>query len=187
MRKALGLIETYGYVGAIEAADASLKAANVNLAGCEIVKGGIVTIEIVGDVGAVRAAVDAGGAAASKIGQLRSTHVIPRPAECIEELILARGAKQNEVLPAEGGKPQEVPLEIKQVRDELKADEEPKEPVGMPSIPESREELESMKTVDLRNLARHLEGISIERKDIKFARKEQLVEAILEFYERKSK
>lgn len=76
---ALGLIETRGLVGAIEAADAGTKAANVRLLGTERADAGLVTVKFLGDVAAVKAAVDAGGAAAERVGQLIATHVIPRP------------------------------------------------------------------------------------------------------------
>ena len=80
-RGALGLIETKGLVGAIEAADAMVKAANVRLVGREQIGGGLVTVMVRGDVGAVKAATDAGAAAAGKIGEIVSVHVIPRPHE----------------------------------------------------------------------------------------------------------
>lgn len=76
---ALGMVETRGLVAAIEAADAMVKAANVQLVGKEQVGGGLVTVMVRGDVGAVKAATDAGAAAAEKIGELISVHVIPRP------------------------------------------------------------------------------------------------------------
>ena len=76
---ALGMIETRGLVGAIEAADAMVKAANVQLMGKEQVGSGLVTVMVRGDVGAVKAATDAGAAAAEKVGELISVHVIPRP------------------------------------------------------------------------------------------------------------
>jgi len=76
---ALGLIETRGLVGAIEAADAGAKAANVRLLGTERADAGLVTVKFLGDVAAVKAAVDAGGAAAQRVGQLIAVHVIPRP------------------------------------------------------------------------------------------------------------
>ncbi len=76
---ALGMIETKGLVGAIEAADAMVKAANVKLIGKEYIGGGYVTVMVRGDVGAVKAATDAGAAAAQRIGELVSVHVIPRP------------------------------------------------------------------------------------------------------------
>lgn len=74
-----GFIETKGLVAAIEAADAMVKAANVTLAGKKMIGGGLVTVIIEGDVGAVKAAVDAGAAAAQKVGELVSVHVIARP------------------------------------------------------------------------------------------------------------
>lgn len=76
---ALGMIETKGLVGAIEAADSMVKAANVALIGKEQVGGGLVTVMVRGDVGAVKAATDAGAAAAERVGELISVHVIPRP------------------------------------------------------------------------------------------------------------
>ena len=76
---ALGMIETKGLVGAVEAADAMVKSANVQLVGKEIVGGGLVTVMVRGDVGAVKAATDAGAAAAEKVGELVSVHVIARP------------------------------------------------------------------------------------------------------------
>jgi len=91
-QEALGLIETKGLVGAIEAADAMVKAANVHLVGKELVGGGLVTIVVRGDVGAVKAAVDAGAAAAKRIGELVSVHVIPRPHAEVE-MIIPSGAK----------------------------------------------------------------------------------------------
>lgn len=76
---ALGMIETRGLVASLEAADAMVKAANVNLVGKVHVGGGIVTVLVTGDVGAVKAATDAGSEAAKRVGELLSVHVIPRP------------------------------------------------------------------------------------------------------------
>ncbi|QMV43575.1 MULTISPECIES: ethanolamine utilization microcompartment protein EutM [Cohnella] len=84
---ALGMIETKGLVGSIEAADAMVKAANVKLIGKVHVGGGLVTVMVRGDVGAVKAATDAGAAAAEKIGELVSVHVIPRPHSDIEFIL----------------------------------------------------------------------------------------------------
>ena len=86
-QEALGMIETKGLVGAIEAADAMVKAANVHLVGKELVGGGLVTIVVRGDVGAVKAATDAGAAAAKRVGELVSVHVIPRPHAEVEMII----------------------------------------------------------------------------------------------------
>ncbi len=84
---ALGLIETRGLVGSIEAADAMVKAAPVSLLGKEKVGGGYVTIMVRGDVGAVKAATDAGAAAAERVGELISVHVIPRPHQELELIL----------------------------------------------------------------------------------------------------
>ena len=85
--QALGMIETKGLVGSIEAADAMVKAANVTLTGKVLVGGGLVTVMVRGDVGAVKAAVDAGAAAAERVGELLSIHVIPRPHADVEMII----------------------------------------------------------------------------------------------------
>lgn len=87
---ALGMIETKGLVGAVEAADAMVKAARVQLVGKETIGGGFVTVMVRGDVGAVKAATDAGAAAAERVGELVSVHVIPRPHSDVE-LILPSG------------------------------------------------------------------------------------------------
>jgi ethanolamine utilization protein EutM len=84
---ALGMVETKGLVGSIEAADAMVKAANVKLIGSEYVGGGYVSVMVRGDVGAVKAATDAGAAAAKRIGELVSVHVIPRPHTDVEMIL----------------------------------------------------------------------------------------------------
>ena len=84
---ALGMVETKGLVGSIEAADAMVKAANVSLIGKVHVGGGLVTVMVRGDVGAVKAATDAGAAAAAKVGELVSVHVIPRPHPVVEFIL----------------------------------------------------------------------------------------------------
>jgi microcompartment protein CcmL/EutN len=85
--EALGLVETKGLVAAIEAADAMVKAANVSLMGYEKIGAGLVTVMVRGDVGAVKAATDAGAAAAQKVGELVSVHVIPRPHADTEKIL----------------------------------------------------------------------------------------------------
>lgn len=86
--QALGMIETIGLVGAIEAADAAVKAAAVTLSNYEKVEGGIVSVHVRGDIGSVQAAVDAGAQAARRVGQLFGVHVIPAPVEEIDEVVL---------------------------------------------------------------------------------------------------
>ncbi len=85
--EALGMVETKGLVGAIEAADAMVKAANVTLVGYEKIGSGLVTVLVRGDVGAVKAATDTGAAAAQRVGELISVHVIPRPHTDIEKIL----------------------------------------------------------------------------------------------------
>ncbi|HID11799.1 MAG TPA: ethanolamine utilization microcompartment protein EutM [Candidatus Latescibacteria bacterium] len=87
MQDALGMIETRGLVGAIEAADAMVKAANVELIGKEQIGGGYVTVFVRGDVGAVKAATEAGASAAQRVGELVSVHVIPRPHSDVEKVL----------------------------------------------------------------------------------------------------
>ena len=89
--EALGMIETKGLVGAIEAADAMVKAANVTLIGKEYIGAGFVTVMVRGDVGAVKAATDAGAAAARRVGELVSVHVIPRPHSEAEKILPGGG------------------------------------------------------------------------------------------------
>ncbi|ARD63890.1 TPA: BMC domain-containing protein [Klebsiella quasipneumoniae] len=87
MNNALGMIETYGLIGAIVGADAMVKSANVQLVGYEKIGSGLVTVMVRGDVGAVKASVEAGSAAAAGVGQVKSTHVIPRPHNEVETLL----------------------------------------------------------------------------------------------------
>jgi ethanolamine utilization protein EutM len=93
--EALGMIETKGFTGAVEAADAMVKAANVTLVGREYIGGGYVTVFVRGDVGAVKAATDAGAAAARRVGELVSVHVIPRPHRELEQVLEAKGLIAN--------------------------------------------------------------------------------------------
>ena len=87
MMEALGMVETRGLVAAIEAADAMVKAANVVLIGSEKIGSGLVSVMVRGDVGAVKAAVEAGGAAAARLGEVIATHVIPRPHNDVDKLL----------------------------------------------------------------------------------------------------
>ena len=106
MLEALGMVETRGLVAAIEAADAMAKAANVTLIGSEKIGSGLVSIMVRGDVGAVKAAVEAGGAAASRLGEVVATHVIPRPHDDIARILPPKGPATGK--PAEKG--EQVPV-----------------------------------------------------------------------------
>lgn len=97
--EALGMIETKGFVGAVEASDAKVKAANVVLIGKEYIGAGYVTVFVRGDVGAVKAATDAGAAAARRVGELISVHVIPRPHSELERVLSDNGMSLEKALP----------------------------------------------------------------------------------------
>ena len=94
-KQALGMVETKGLIGAIEAADAMVKAANVRLIGKEKIGSGVVTAMVRGDVGAVKAAVEAGAAAAKRVGDLYGVHVIPRPHDDVENILPKMAATEE--------------------------------------------------------------------------------------------
>lgn len=171
---ALGMIETRGLVAAVEAADAMVKAANVTLAGKEHVGGGLVTVMVRGDVGAVKAATDAGGAAAERVGELISVHVIPRPHEELESLL-----NGSEKVP--------LPEQPKILNECLETAEIPKEESKVTEVIEktvSEENLCKLSVSKLRDIARKLQVDNMTKKDIQFAKKQELVQKILDFLAR---
>ncbi len=176
---ALGLVETKGLVGAIEAADAMVKTANVVLVGKERTDPAMITVKVVGDTAAVRSAVEAGAAAAQKVSQLISKHVIPRPAEGIEELLYAKSSRtreQVEQLLATGDS--ELDQEIEE------SDAEPEEEYSAPQglNPEEQkyfDKLDAMTVHELRRFARGLEGLSIYGREISKANKKRLIEELM--------
>jgi ethanolamine utilization protein EutM len=93
-QEALGMIETRGYVGSVEASDAMVKAANVTLVKTIPIGGGLITVIATGDIGSVKAAVDAGAKAAGKVGELISSHILARPHEDLLKVILGEAAKK---------------------------------------------------------------------------------------------
>ena len=123
MQRALGLVETKGLVASIEAADAMLKASNVELVGKEIVKAWLVTITVMGDVAAVKSSVDAGAAAAQKVGELVSVHVIPKPDDQIARILTPQ--KKEIVKKSSRQKSKKtIVLEEEIVEEEVKVSEE---------------------------------------------------------------
>ena len=146
--QALGLVETRGLVAAIEAADAMLKAANVRLLDKEITRGSWVTVKVVGETGAVRASVAAGAAAAQKVGELMGTHIIPRPHPETARVIVPGG--DDDLVPV---LPESKPLP-------------------------SPDELDSLPVRELREIARRVEGLEIQGRDISRANKQQLLEIL---------
>ena len=181
--QALGMIEVYGYLTAVEALDSALKAANVSRLGVEIVRGGLVTVLVEGDVGAVKAAMDASAAAAERVGTVISVHVIPRPADDVTRM-LKGGKEPEEPTPPEPEKPSEP--EISSEPDTLsepeseavKAEEGEKAPQDV-----TVEEMQTMGVDALRRLARALEIKNMTRAEIRFAKKQELIQKITEFKE----
>jgi microcompartment protein CcmL/EutN len=176
---ALGLVETKGLVGAIEAADAMVKTANVILLGKERTDPAMITVKVVGDTAAVRSAVEAGAAAAQRVSQLISKHVIPRPAAGLKDLIYARSSRTEQEV--------EQLLGIAPEFDKEAADEEPttqEELFAPPSNMSSDdrdyfERLNAMTVHELRSFARKVEGLSIYGREISRANKAQLLKELM--------
>jgi len=214
--KALGLVEVRGYVAAVEAADSALKAANVTLIGLEKIKGGITTIKVTGDVGAVKAAVDAARASVESLGTFRTAHVIPRVDSQVQNLffeghkksqevsiessskksdsednekIEASNKKKVEALDKEKVETSEVGIVEKVTKEKSEVKEETKE--VEPQINKIEETIKndfedhidynSMKVEELRRLVRTLKIPNMTNKQIKFAKKDVLINTILEY------
>lgn len=166
--EALGMIEVYGYLSAVEALDSALKAANVAFHSVTKVRGGLVTVMVVGDVGAVKAAMDASSAAAGRVGNVVSVHVIPRPVKAVFEMTNTTARPEEKQLP----QPEELRIEepIDAQNEELQSG------IG-------KEALEQKTVEELRHIARSLHMENMTNKEIKFAKKGQLIEAICKFNE----
>ena len=195
---ALGMIETKGLVGSIEAADAMLKAANVVLASKTHVGGGLVTVMVRGDVGAVKAAVDAGASAAERVGELVSVHVIPRPAEDVEYILdpLTPPTPDPEPdLPAEPVAEPEAPAAEPEEPSDPVPEEDPAQASYEEENADPEEETETteaelealdeetmrkMTVAKLRAAARALGTTGMSPREIRFAKKEELIARILE-------
>ena len=190
--QALGMIEVYGYLTAVEALDSALKAANVSRLGVEKVRGGLVTVLVEGDVGAVKAAMDASAAAAERVGTVISVHVIPRPADDVTRM-LKGGKEPEEPTPPTSPEPEEPSEpEISSEPDTLSEPEAPAEPESEPAKAEEEkkvpqdvtvEEMQTMGVDALRRLARALEIKNMTRAEIRFAKKQELIQKITEFKE----
>lgn len=190
--KAIGMIEVKGFLSAVEALDSALKAANVTLHSVTKVKGGLVAVIIMGDVGAVKAAMDASSAAANRVGEIVSVHVIPRPSEGVMNMIETQKPleyREKETVEKNVSSETEKPLLEEKVCLEDSEIELKKEAVSdqVESVVKTAEELElSQKSVEeLRHLARTLEITNMTKNKIKFAKKDELIKAISEFKERR--
>lgn len=157
MSDAIGMIETRGLVGAITAADAALKTADVALKGTERVDPALVTVTVTGEVAAVRAAVDAGAAAAEKIGELIASHVIARPHPEVDPLF---GSAPSGSFPAEKPQSHDTSSTGKNVPDF------------------SRQDLETMPVTELRRLARQIADVGLRGRAISGATRQELVKVL---------
>lgn len=177
---ALGMLETYGLIAAIEGLDAAVKAANVTLCGFKYVQGGLVCFFVTGDVGATKAAISAGEIAADRVGKVISSHVIPRPAGSTS-IIASYKEHPAGRRRGTGIHKREFPANTPVKSEPAAKPEEPK------SVPESatetvgytEEALREMKTTDLRKLAREIPDVGLTKIEIRDAKKDPLVEAIL--------
>lgn len=161
--QALGMIEVYGYLAAVEALDSALKAANVSLADVVRVKGGLVTVLVTGEVGAVKAAMDASAAAAGRVGTITAVHVIPRPFDDVIRMLTKK---------THPAKQPPLPVEV------LHADQD---------VPDKKtEDLNQMTVAELRKLARETGLTGMTRQEIRDARKQDLISAILEWRRQES-
>ena len=183
---ALGMIETRGLVASIEAADAMVKAASVTLISKTHVGGGLVTVMVEGDVGAVKAATDAGAAAAERVGELISVHVIPRPAADVAHILDRRPEPKPEPEPEPPAPEPEPEPEVPEPEPEEAAHteemkEEQPEEVNAEKMDLSEltpEALGKMTVAKLRIVARELGTTGMSRRDVRFAKKENLIERI---------
>jgi hypothetical protein len=191
--QAIGMIETKGLVASIEAADAMVKAAQVSLRTKEHVGGGLVTVIVTGEVGAVKAATDAGAAAAARVGELVSVHVIPRPIEEIDQILAPIGpgpaapvagavtkapALGFTAQPAPKAEPAPAGPAAKAAPDVKAADEKAAaakaKAIATGTTPA---DLAKLRVADLRSLLRKQPGLDLTNQEIKFANRETLLAA----------
>ncbi|MBW4845064.1 MULTISPECIES: BMC domain-containing protein [Clostridia] len=163
MAKALGLIEVRGKLGAILAADAAAKEADINLLGSETIRGGLTTIHIIGDIAAVKAAVKAGEVAVADKNCLISSHVIPRLDDQVEQMLMKSFGKKED-------NPSDTDESNQPIIEEIEKDED---------SPYDKGQLEKMRVTDLRTLAYKSNLSTIKRSEIKSANKAVLIETLL--------
>ncbi len=192
MINALGLVEVIGYVAAIEACDVCLKSANVHLVGIDKVGSGIVTVSVTGDVGAVKSAVESAQISVSRIGSLRSTHVIPRlHQDVVEALFKKEESKENfieedttqikineEILLKED---LEKEIESEVLNNELEnTNENMNEEINENNTNEDKDNLSKMSVKELKTLIKKLDN-SITHKNLNSLRKEDLIDMVEKF------
>ena len=206
--QALGLIETKGLVAAIESADAMLKAAEVRLLEKTYVGGGLVTIMVCGDVGAVKAATDAGAAAAQRVGELLSVHVIPRPHQELNDVLISTTLLEQAETPSTASEETTVEIEteieeaeieeaeiemeetkVEQTAEESLEDELHKDTIDKLALEKGLKEaisaLDKLKVVKLRNLAREYKDFGIAGRMISKADKQMIIAEFKKYYKPK--
>lgn len=190
--QALGLIETKGLVAAIESADAMLKAAEVRLLEKTYVGGGLVTIMVCGDVGAVKAATDAGAAAAQRVGELLSVHVIPRPHQELNDVLISTALLEQTEEPSTASEEtaaEEPEMEEAEIAKESVEDELHKEAIDKLAFEKGLKEaisaLDKLKVVKLRNLAREYKDFGIAGRMISKADKQMIIAEFKNYYKPK--
>ncbi|MDK2564067.1 BMC domain-containing protein [Romboutsia sedimentorum] len=189
MINALGLVEVIGYVAAIEACDVCLKSANVHLVGIDKVGSGIVTVSVTGDVGAVKSAVESAQASVSRIGSLRSTHVIPRLHQDVVEALFKKEEnkenfseedttqiKINEAILLKEDLEKEIQSEV--LNNELENINENK--TNENNTNEDKDDLSKMSVKELKTLIKKLDN-SITHKNLNSLRKEDLIDMVEKF------
>lgn len=197
--KALGMIEVYGNLIAVEALDSALKSADVSLLDLVKVGGGLVTVLVSGDVSATKAAIDTALAAAERIGEVISVSVIPRPDESVFKMLendlkyFEKIRREKEKIKANEKETNKESEDTNKIQETLAFDCENSDTVDeVKQITDDSncndvqiigvDELQQMKVVDLRKLARDLDIKTLSRKQIRYAQKKQLIEEILKFY-----
>lgn len=186
---ALGLVETIGYVAAIEALDVCLKSASVEVVGIQKVGQGIVTIEVSGDVGAVKSAVEAAKYAAEKVGILRATHVIPRLHADVHDVLFKKEdikSVEEETVHEIEEKEIETEVEIKEIEDIQEVIEIDSVEVEVEEHNDKKDELEkpnlsNLSVKELKNLAKSL-GSKKTYKELNALKKEELISLVDKFY-----
>lgn len=194
--EALGMIEVYGRIGAIEGLDSALKGANVSLVNMIRVGGGLTAVFVEGDVGAVKASIDAASAAAERVGQLVSQHVIPRPDPSVRAMLemdsdpgLISGnngnstgnkkkAKKSEISTGDVQAENEKKNITKPARIEHESEQRDADNLTKEKVIAGERDFESMTVGELRNLARTYEEFPLSKTDIKFAKKNELIKAL---------
>lgn len=176
--KALGVFETIGFVPAVTGADAALKSAEVELLGCRYVGSGLVAVLLAGDVSSVKVAVESGCSAAALVGSVKWQTVIARTAEGLDSVVADNEDKQKQK------QKKNIPKKATSVRSNPKQ-KKPESSVSEKNIPDLNPQgLSGMSVVKLRELARQFPGISLDRRKIRSARKDELIDAIISDYQK---